>query len=245
MKKLVNKISVSLILSMLFSSSFSLAQNYYPNKTNSTMKMIESNIRSERIPAGTKLKLRIEKPLNSLNSSRGESFVATVIDDVYVRNSVILPSGTTIRGRIDKIKKSTYLSRGGKLGLNFDLVETTIGRQLPLSAQISKSQYALLPNGSLSAGGGYLKALQSNLNNGVDLLTNVSGYCINKGLSFWNGFPVIITAPVGVAGGTVVGGYVFFEKSISALYHKGENVRLNPGDIVEIKLNQSLDVSIN
>lgn len=244
--KLMKKLSIVTAISLMFSSNIAFAQNYYPTNNNKPphIRLIESNIKSERIPVGTKLKLRIERPVNSLNSHKGQPFIASIVNDVYVRNNVVLPSGTTIRGRISKIKSNTYLSRGGWLELNFELAETPIGRQILIYSAPTESKYKIV-DGVFSAGGGYLKALQENIEYGTDILTRISAYSIKKGLSFGRGIPVVVTAPLGVAGGVFVGSSIFFGKSVSALYQKGENVRFNPGDMIEVKLLQPIDIAIN
>lgn len=247
--KIIKNLAVISFAITLFNTSASFAQTspvtqIYNRNGRSTIRLMESNVKTERLPIGTNIQLRIDSPINSLNSSQGQPFIVTIINDIYKDNNLLLPSGTTVRGRIAKIKPGTFLSRGGKLALNLDLVETPLGRQLPIYANVSKANYQIT-NNELTAGGGYIKALQDNLNKGVDLLSGISSYCIHKGLSVGHGYPVILTAPLGVAGGAFAGGSVFFSKSVTALYHKGNDVILNPGDIIQVTLVQPLDVPLN
>ena len=70
-------------------------------------------------------------------------------------------------------------------------------------------------------------------------------YCVDKGLSVWNGIPVAVTAPAGAFVGAVGGSGYFIGKSIYDMFKKGDNIKINPGDIIEVTLIESLDVPTN
>jgi len=230
-------ISMSLLL-----GNFAIADEYSP--VNFSSNNITSEIKSERIPAGTTLRLRMDTPVNSYNTAKGDTFRATLLEDIRLGTKVIIPAGTILRGRAGNIKKNNYLSKSGKLQLSFDHIVTSMGKQIPLNAKISQSKY-IDENGNLSAGGGYLDAVGNNIDDGVNFMNNTTKWSIDKGTSFWNGYPVIITAPVGAAVGLFGAGGIFTVKSVVDIFQKGDNVKINPGDTLNIILKDPIDVPLN
>jgi len=179
-----------------------------------------------------------------LNSSRGTPFIATILSDIKSNGNIILPSGTTLRGRVGNIERSRYFSRGASMGLDFDHIVTPTGRQIPMNAQINEFKYPVY-QGNLAAGGNYWTAFQKNLNDGVDIASRATMWGINKGTSAPTKTALILTVPFGAVGGTIVGSAVFVGRSFSALYKKGQDVKIAPGDIMEIRLNNFIDIPVN
>jgi len=207
--------------------------------------LMQADIKSERIPTGTTFKLRMETPVNSYNTTLGDTFRATLVEDIRIGTKVIIPAGTIVRGRAGDVKKNAYLSRGGKLNLTFDHIVTAMGKPIPLNVKISNAKYLDTNSGTLSAGGGYLNAVSKNIEQGNDFLTNSIGYGFNTGKSHWGGYPVVVTVPFGFAVGLVGGAGIFTVKSTIALFKKGDNVKINPNDVIEVILKEPLDVPVN
>ena len=63
---------------------------------------------SVQIPYGTKLELSLASNLTTKNALEGDMFQAYLTKDIYVNNKLILPQKTLFRGRVSKIKYSTY-----------------------------------------------------------------------------------------------------------------------------------------
>lgn len=212
--------------------------------TGNLSNLMQADIKSERIPAGTTFRLRMENPVNSYNTTLGDYFRATLVEDIRIGTKVIMPAGTMIRGRVSEVKKNSYLSRGGKLNLTFDHIVTVMGKQIPLNVKITNAKY-LDNNGILSAGGGYLNAIGKNIEQGNTFLINATAYGFEKGKSFLDGYPVILTAPLGFGVGVAGGAGIFVAKSTVALFKKGDNVKINPNDEIDVILRDSLDVPLN
>ena len=251
MKQFKKLLALSLGLSLIV-GNISIAQIMPSNEpgtvnfaANNLSNLMQADIKSERVPAGTTLKLRMETPVNSYNSTLGDTFRATLVEDISIGTKVIIPAGTIVRGRAGDIKKNFYLSRGGKLNLTFDHIVTSMGKQIPLNVKINNAKYLDTNTGVLSAGGGYLNALNKNIEQGNDFLISATGYGFDKGKTFWNGYPVILTAPLGFGVGVTGGAGIFVVKSTVALFKKGDNVRINPGDVIEVILKDPLDVPLN
>ncbi|MDD3435831.1 MAG: hypothetical protein PHC64_01620, partial [Candidatus Gastranaerophilales bacterium] len=72
----------------------------------------KADARTRRIPAGTKLKLQLIDPVNTVASNAGDSFNAMLLEDQTSGTSVILRAGSVVRGCISKIRPVKRLSRG-------------------------------------------------------------------------------------------------------------------------------------
>jgi hypothetical protein len=273
--KMINK-SLALIMAMfMISPNFVYAQNYnfsqsdpqYNDYNYKTTRPMQADIQSRRIPAGTRIKLRMDTAVNTHNSKRGSSFVSTIMEDIRVNNKIILPEGTSIRGRVSKVVPNSFLSRGAELILVFDHVTTPVGKQIPLVAQVSYADnYKITQEGSISAGGGYLKAVEKSFDQGLDIAVKSSTYGIDTGMSMMNSLkssnnsqnawkkagvvafsalPVIIITPIAAVGGAAVGSTLFFSKSVISIFKKGDIVKIDPGKILEVNLIDPIDVPVN
>jgi len=66
------------------------------------------------VPAGTRLRVRINETINSKTARIGERFTATVTEPVYSSTGVlVIPQGSTVTGRVDTV---TPAAKGGKPG---------------------------------------------------------------------------------------------------------------------------------
>ena len=204
----------------------------------------KADIQSQRIPAGTVIKIRMETPTNTNNSLKGDPFFATIVNDVIVNDKVLLPLGTIVRGSVADVKKRTFLSRGGEIILYFDHIVTPVGRQIPVFSRISNC-VNLSTKGDIEAGGGYLNAVSNNLDQGVNIFTKTTAYGFKGGFTNSSGAPVVLAGPICFLGGLVAGPTVFLGKSVYALVKRGDNVIINPGDRMEITLIQPLDIPLN
>ncbi len=65
------------------------------------------------LPAGTKIVLRMDNGISSKFSNVNDTFTTTVAVPVLIRESVVLPVGTIVRGRVEEVSKADI---GGKRG---------------------------------------------------------------------------------------------------------------------------------
>lgn len=229
------------MLSLFVTGASSVYSKQYQND-NATV--IQADIQSLKIPTGTMFKLNVDSAVNSYNYGKGSRFSAFIVDDVRVGNSIALPAGTGVSGYISQVKKSGYFSKPGELMVRFDHLVTPYGRQIPFSARILDVNGTPVI-GHLSGGGGYVTQFKGGIDHGADVFTNVSMYCVNKGLSFGKGVPVLLTAPIGVVSGAAAGSLVFFSDSFTAMIKKGQNVIINPGTIFTVAAEDDIDIPLN
>ena len=73
-----------------------------------------------RLPAGTKLKLKLDADLSSKVASVNDTFVALVTMPLKSNDSLLLPAGATIEGRVTGVSKAALFGRDGELNLVFE-----------------------------------------------------------------------------------------------------------------------------
>lgn len=202
----------------------------------------KADARTKRIPAGTKLKLQLLDPVNTVAQYEGTPFNAMLMEDQTADSSVILPAGSVIRGYIKKVVPTRRLSRGAVLYLDFDHVVTPNGRQLPLTLSIC-NRANLTMDGGLYGSKGYGEALKNNWAKTVEITQNTTQFGLDSGDIFTGA--VYITAPVCAVGGAFGGGAYLVGDSIIDLFRKGEDVILNQGTILDVTLSYPIDVPIN
>ena len=113
-----------------------------------------------RLPAGTRITLKLDAEINSQVSSVNDTFLATIAKPVIVRDVVVVPIGTTVEGRVTGVKAASSGGKGGRLELAFQTlrvghdIERTIDAELvsKLAARSSDTFRALAIFGGAAAG---------------------------------------------------------------------------------------------
>ena len=201
----------------------------------------KADAKTKRIPAGTTFQLEFLQPVSTFSGSAGDSFVATLLNEQKAGTSVILPTGTVVRGSIAEVKTSKRFSRGAKLYLDFDHVVTPTGRQIPLDmavAQFDKIFY----DGGLYKNLGYGEAVKANYEKAVVMTKNSIEYGKKAGDSA-QGIQYL-TTPLCAIGGFIGGAGYFIGDSVADMFRKGQDVYINTGDIMNVKLVNPIDIPV-
>lgn len=202
-----------------------------------------ADAKTKRIPAGTKLKLQLIDPINTVAENAGDSFSAMLLEDQTSGTSVILPAGSIVRGCISKIKPVRRLSRGAVIYLDFDHVVTPNGRQLPLSLSVY-NRVDLTDDGGIYGSKGYGEALKKNWGRTVEITQNAAQFGSDIGDEAFTGANYI-TTPICALGGAFGGGAYFVGDSVVDLFRKGDDVILNQGTVLDVMLINPIDVPVN
>lgn len=202
-----------------------------------------ADAKTKRIPAGTKLKLQLLDPVNTVAENEGDAFSAMLLEDQTSGVNIVLPAGSVIRGSISKIKPTRRLSRGAIIYLDFDHIVTPNGRQLPLSMSVC-NRADLTDDGGIYGSKGYGEALKKNWVKTVEITKTATQYGIDLGEDGFTG-AVYITAPICAVGGAMGGGAYLVGDSIIDLFRKGEDVILNQGTVLDVTLSYPIDVPVN
>jgi hypothetical protein len=213
---------------------------------------------SQRVPAGTKLTIVFETPLDATTSSDGDPFIARLAQDFYSGKALILPKSTVLRGRVLSAKRPGLFSRGGSLDLSFQHVMLPSGELLPLMLSLSADnsqtkvfktkagQGATNPsNATVQASpASQQRVLYADPGVGakVSLGTKQAGDAFNRivqgglstGRNTAGGLGSIVTVPASVLGGSVVAAGLTTGKTAVALVGKGQTVTITPGDTLTI-----------
>ena len=201
-----------------------------------------ADAKTARIPAGTKLSLQLLQTVDTMVCQQGDSFNLMLLSEQKLEDNVILPSGSVIRGCIQKVTPSKRLSRGAVLYLDFDHVVTPTGRQLPISLGIYGIK-TVTYDGGIYRTLGYGQAVKDNWTKTCD----ITKLCTNYGLRAGHTIPGVqfVTTPLCAVGGAMGGFCYFFGDSIADLFKKGDEVTLYKGSTIEVILTQPIDIPVS
>lgn len=209
---------------------------------NVTFAAYKADVKTVRIPSGTKLSLQLLQTVNTSITHDGASFNLMLLNEQKVGNVIVLPTGSVVRGYVKQIKPSKRLSRGAVLYLDFDHVVTPTGRQLPICLGVFGLRN-ITYDGGIYKTLGYGQAIKDNWTKTCDI-TTVS---TNFGRKAQNCVPGLqyLTTPICALGGALGGGLYFLGDSVADLFKKGEEVSLQKGAIIDVLLTQPIDVPVN
>lgn len=174
------------------------------------------------------LKMTVSQVLDASFAQEGDEFFAEVTDDVIGDKGVVIPSGTVAHGKIRQTSGAKRLGRDGSLDLDFDYLMTPDGREIPIKGQMSTKLHPVVAAGKIVATDvGYTAA------GGV-----VGGlFALN-----WLGLEAAIASQgYTVAGGAAIGGAIGLG---AALYRKGKDVLIAPGDEIRVKINTTVPLPV-
>ena len=75
---------------------------------------------SYELPSGTKFLVRMDNEISSKVSSKDDTFTATVFQPVRISETVVLPIGTVIEGRVTKVERASAGRKNGMLEVRFE-----------------------------------------------------------------------------------------------------------------------------
>ena len=201
----------------------------------------KADARTKRIPAGTVFKLEFLQPVSTFSGCEGDSFVATMKNELSTGSNVILPSGSVVRGSVSQVNTAKKFSRGAKLYLDFDHIVTPNGRQIPLDLTVCQFEN-IYYDGALYKNLGYGEAVQKNYERAVEITKNSTNYGLKAGESA----PGIqyLTTPFCAVGGFIGGVGYWVGNSVADMFRKGQDVYINKGDVLTVKLLNPIDVPV-
>lgn len=201
----------------------------------------KADARTKRIPAGTVFQLEFLQPVSTFSGCEGDSFVATMKNELATGSNVILPTGSVVRGSVANVNTAKRFSRGAKLYLDFDHIVTPNGRQIPLDLAVCQFDN-IYYDGSLYKNLGYGEAVQKNYERAVEITKNSTNYGLKAGESA----PGIqyLTAPLCAVGGFFGGVGYWIGDGVADMFRKGKDVYINKGDVLTVKLLNPIDVPV-
>lgn len=206
-------------------------------------KQINANIKTKRVPAGTKITLKLLDPINSSSKTMGDEFDLMVVDNVIVNNSVVIPSGSVVRGSIEEVQTPKMLYKGGLVRLYFDHIVSSTGKQVRFNAGLCNNQN-ITCDGALSPQTNYLDALSITGHNTKNIVVNSTNWAWEQGDDMLNGAPKYVLAPITAVVSVPVAGIYFIGDAIYDIFKKGKDINLNQGDTIQVELLKPLDMPV-
>jgi hypothetical protein len=165
-----------------------------------------------RLPAGTKIRLRMDDGISSNISSTNDTFTTTIVKPVVIRETIVLPVGTVIEGRIIKASAAAAGGRSGKLVIRLETLKLPEGVKRDIEG---------IPVEELKAPSTQTGSILSVV--GGTALGAIFGAVTKTG----NG--ALIGAGIGAGAGTGV-----------ALLKKGKEIKIKRGDEFDVELKKEV-----
>jgi hypothetical protein len=204
----------------------------------------ELSTEAQKVPAGTMLRVIFQQKLDSRITLQGEPFTARLAQDFPSPQKVILPAGTTIRGRVGQVKRPALFSRGGSIALDFDHVMLPSGDLIPLELNLDLSNKMVNKKKLLYTDPGVGKKVAAGFEKGKGAFSNIRDAGIEAGRNTAGGLGLLVTVPATIAGGAVAGTAITAERAAAAVVGRGESVIVNPGDEVTIDFGGSFNLTV-
>lgn len=174
------------------------------------------------------LKMTVSQVLDGSFAQEGDEFFAEVTDDVSGGTGVVIPAGTVAHGRIKQSGGTKRLGRDGWLDLDFDYLMTPDGREIPIEGKMSTKLHPVTAASKIVA-----------TDVGYTAVGGVVGGIM--ALNFFGLEAAIASQGYTVMGGAAVGGAIGLG---AALYRKGKDVLIAPGDEIRVKINTAVPLPV-
>lgn len=174
------------------------------------------------------LKMTVSQVIDGSFSQEGDEFFAEVTSNVEGGEGVIIPTGTVAHGKIRQCNGAKRLGKDGWIDLDFDYLMTPDGREIPIEGKMSTKLHPLKATSKIvatdvgyTAVGGVLGGIFALNMLGIEAAIASQGYT--------------------VAGGAAVGATIGLG---AALYRKGKDVLIAPGDEIRVKINTTVPLPV-
>lgn len=95
-------------------------------------------VRSYSVASGTVLRARINSTLNSKTSRVGDTFTATVTEEVRSTTGVlVIPTGSTLTGRVNSVQPARNQGKPGTIDVSFTSVKTPNGTRRVINGTLT------------------------------------------------------------------------------------------------------------
>ena len=169
-----------------------------------------------RLEPGTKILVSMDNEINSEVSGVNDTFTTTITEPLKVRETIVLPVGTVIEGRITDVERASTGGKSGSLSVKFELIRFENGEKREIEGILVNK----------------LKARSSQK---MSLLTIIGGTALGALIGAVSGTNngALIGAGIGAGAGTGV-----------AVLRKGKNVRIKRDEKFEIELTKQVTLPV-
>ena len=184
--------------------------------------------KTETLEKRDTVEMTVSQVLDGSFSFEGDEFFAEVTSDVIGDKGVVVPKGTVAHGIIKDSGSAKRLGRDGYIDLTFDYLVTPDGREIPIEGKMTTKLHPIKAATKIvaqdigyTAGGAVLGGIFAAQALGVEAAIASQGWTL--------------------AGGAAVGSGVGLGM---ALYRKGKDVLISPGDEIKVKILSSVDLPV-
>lgn len=181
---------------------------------------VSANAQSEssiyQLQAGITIRVQMDNEINSKIASVNDTFTTTLVAPLLVQETVLLPTGTVIEGRVTKVRRASYGRKSGSLEVSF--------QTLRLANGVKREIEGVLVN-----------ELQIESSPTADVLTVIGGTALGG----------IIGAVSKVDNGALIGAGVGAGAGTSfAFLRKGRDVKIKADEEFEIRLTRNVNLPV-
>jgi hypothetical protein len=169
-----------------------------------------------RLEAGTRIRVQMDNEISSEVASVNDTFTTVVTEPVKIRETVVLPVGTVIEGRITKVERAAGGGKGGSLSVRFETIRFENGEKREIEGVLMND----------------LKAVSSQRTSILAVIGGVGLGALLGGVSK-GGTGALVGAGIGAGAGTGI-----------ALARKGKNVRIKSDEKFEIRLTKEVTLPV-
>ena len=184
--------------------------------------------KTETLEKRDTIEMTVSQVLDGSFSFEGDEFFAEVTSDVLGDKGIIIPKGTVAHGIIKQAGEAKRLGRDGYIDLSFDYLVTPDGREIPIEGKMSTKLHPIKAATKIvatdigyTAAGGVVGGVLAAQALGIEAAIASQGYTL--------------------AGGAAVGAGVGLGM---ALYRKGKNVLISPGDEIKVKILSEVELPV-
>ena len=222
------KIGVLLTLLMLFGVGAAIAQKPILRKKHVVRKkvVIKPAVPLYTVNTGTVLRARMNQTISSKTARVGDTFNVTVTEPVYSSNGVVvIPTGSTLVGRVDSVKPAANGGKPGEIDARFISVRLPNGRSRAINGSLTELTGNTISDNEGGASGKTMK---------------------NRKLIFIGGGGVggaVLGAAIGGGKGALIGGLLGAGAGfLGDRYTKGKEAEVKSGTEFGVYLNQAISL---
>ncbi len=169
-----------------------------------------------QLQTGTKIRVRMDNEINSKVSSENDTFTVKISEPLKVRESIVLPIGTIIEGRITKVKRAALGGKSGSLEVFFETLQSPDGEKQKIEGVL-------------------VNQLNAESSPTATALTVVGGTALGAivGAASKAQSGALIGAGIGAGAGTSI-----------AFLRKGKDVRIKTDEEFEIELTKNVTLPV-
>ncbi|MCY7345148.1 MAG: hypothetical protein LH614_02925 [Pyrinomonadaceae bacterium] len=169
-----------------------------------------------QLQSGTVMRVRMDNEINSKITGVNDTFTMTLAAPVSVRETVLLPVGTIIEGRVTKVRRASFGGKGGILEVSFQMIRLANGVKREIEGVL-------------------VKELKTESSPTANVLTIIGGTAVGG----------IVGAVSKVSNGALIGAGIGAGAGTGVyLFRKGKDLSIKADEQFEIKLTKAVNLPV-